>query len=88
MPAFRRRIRRYGLQAHGQGKKALGHPGAFVLRSTGLTATALSLTLDTMNTIIAAPVDWIGSIARLRLPSKADHRLQDLIDRNTDAKRA
>jgi hypothetical protein len=27
-------------------------------------------------------VDWVESVGNLRLPSKADHRLQDLMDRN------
>lgn len=37
-----------------------------------------------MNSVIAAPVDWIESVGNLRLPSKADHRLQDLMDRNNE----
>ena len=37
-----------------------------------------------MNSVIAAPVDWIESVGNLRLPSKADDRLQDLMDRNTE----
>lgn len=37
-----------------------------------------------MNSAIAAPVDWIESVGNLRFPSKADHRLQDLMDRNND----
>jgi len=37
-----------------------------------------------MNSVIAAPVDWIESVGDLRLPAKADHRLQELMDRNTE----
>ena len=37
-----------------------------------------------MNSVIAAPVDWIESVGNLRLPSKADDRLQDLMDRNNE----
>lgn len=37
-----------------------------------------------MNSVIAAPVDWIESVGDLRLPAKADHHLQELMDRNTE----
>ena len=37
-----------------------------------------------MNSVIAAPVDWIESVGDLRLPSKADHYLQQLMDRNNE----
>jgi hypothetical protein len=37
-----------------------------------------------MNSVIAAPVDWIESVGDLRLPAKAEHRLQELMDRNTE----
>jgi hypothetical protein len=37
-----------------------------------------------MNSVIDAPVDWIESVGNLRLPSKADRRLQDLMDRNNE----
>jgi hypothetical protein len=33
---------------------------------------------------IAAPVDWIKSVGNLRFPTKADHRLQELMDRNNE----
>ena len=39
-----------------------------------------------MNSVIAAPVDWIESVGNLRLPSKADQRLQELMDRNNDGR--
>jgi hypothetical protein len=34
--------------------------------------------------IIAAPLDWIEAVGNLRFPSKADHRLQELMGRNTE----
>jgi hypothetical protein len=37
-----------------------------------------------MNSTIAAPVDWIEAIGNLRFPPKADHRLQELMDRNNE----
>ena len=37
-----------------------------------------------MNSTIAAPVDWIESVGNLRFPTKADHRLQALMDRNNE----
>jgi hypothetical protein len=37
-----------------------------------------------VNSTIAAPIDWIESVGNLRFPSKADHRLQDLMDRNNE----
>ena len=37
-----------------------------------------------MNSTIAAPIDWIESVGNLRFPSKADRRLQELMDRNNE----
>jgi len=37
-----------------------------------------------MSSVIAAPVDWIESVGNLRFPSKADRRLQELMDRNNE----
>jgi hypothetical protein len=37
-----------------------------------------------MSPMIAAPVDWIESVGNLRFPSKADRRLQELMDRNNE----
>ena len=37
-----------------------------------------------MNSVVSAPVDWIESVGKLRLPPKADERLQDLMDRNNE----
>ncbi len=35
-------------------------------------------------TVISAPVGWVESVSELRLPPKADRRLQELMDRNTE----
>ena len=37
-----------------------------------------------VNAVVPAPVDWIESVGRLRLPAKADQRLQDLMDRSNE----
>jgi hypothetical protein len=37
-----------------------------------------------MDSVITAPVDWVESVGNLRFPAKADHRLQDLMDRNNE----
>ena len=37
-----------------------------------------------MSAIIAAPVDWIESVGKLRFPARADRRLQELMDRNNE----
>lgn len=37
-----------------------------------------------MNSVISAPLDWVESVGNLRFPSKADRRLQDLMDRNNE----
>lgn len=37
-----------------------------------------------MNPTIAAPLDWVEAVGNLHLPSKADRRLQELMDRNTE----
>ena len=33
---------------------------------------------------LTAPMTWVESIGNLRLPPKTDHRLQELMDRNTE----
>jgi hypothetical protein len=35
-----------------------------------------------VNSTIAAPVNWVEAVGNLRFPSKADHRLQELMERN------
>jgi len=37
-----------------------------------------------MNSTIAAPLDWVEAVGNLHLPSKADRRLQELMDRNNE----
>jgi hypothetical protein len=37
-----------------------------------------------VNSTIAAPVDWIEAVGNLHFPSKANHRLQELMDRNNE----
>jgi hypothetical protein len=37
-----------------------------------------------MGMTVAAPVEWIESVGDLRLPPKANARLQQLMDRNTE----
>jgi hypothetical protein len=44
-------------------------------------------------TVIPAPSDWVEAVSRLKLPPRADRRLQELMDRNneghlTEAERA
>jgi hypothetical protein len=35
-------------------------------------------------TVISAPIDWVQLVSDLKLPPKADSRLQRLMDRNTE----
>lgn len=37
-----------------------------------------------MAAVISAPVEWIESVGDLKLPAKADTRLQELMDRNNE----
>jgi hypothetical protein len=37
-----------------------------------------------MGMTVAAPVEWVESVSDLRLPPKANVRLQQLMDRNTE----
>ena len=37
-----------------------------------------------MKSVIAAPVNWIKSVGNLRLPPRADSRLEELMDRNNE----
>jgi hypothetical protein len=37
-----------------------------------------------MGATVSAPVEWIESVSDLRLPPRADERLQHLMDRNTE----
>ena len=37
-----------------------------------------------MGATVAAPVEWVESVSDPRLPSRANERLQQLMDRNTE----
>ena len=37
-----------------------------------------------MSTTIDAPLEWVETVSSLRLPPKADQRLQELMDRNNE----
>ena len=37
-----------------------------------------------MSSVIPAPLEWVETVGGLRLPIKADRRLQDLMDRNNE----
>jgi hypothetical protein len=37
-----------------------------------------------MSAVVEAPVEMMEAVAALRLPAKADQRLHDLMDRNTN----
>jgi hypothetical protein len=37
-----------------------------------------------VNSTVAAPVDWVEAVGNLHFPSKADHRLQELMNRNNE----
>ncbi len=37
-----------------------------------------------MGAMVAAPLEWVESVSDLRLPSRANERLQQLMDRNTE----
>lgn len=37
-----------------------------------------------MSSTIDAPLDWVQAVGNLRLPPKADQRIQDLMDRNNE----
>ena len=37
-----------------------------------------------MGITVAAPVEWVESVSDLRLPPKANERLQQLMERNTE----
>ena len=37
-----------------------------------------------MSSTIAAPVNWVAAFGNLHFPSKANRRLQELMDRNNE----
>ena len=49
-----------------------------------IASLRLCVNVSRMNSVIDAPVDWVESVGNLRLPAKADHRLQELMDRNNE----
>lgn len=64
-----------------------GHPQRVYLKRVG-TIKHLPTFSNSMNTTIDAPVEWVETIGQLRLPSKADDRLQQLMDRNNEGELA
>src|SRR5207244_11348830 len=52
--------------------RSCGHAGFVLHGELGMGAT------------VAAPLEWVESVSDLRLPSRANERLQQLMDRNTD----
>jgi hypothetical protein len=49
-----------------------------------LTAECRGIMLGVVNSTIAAPIEWVEAVGNLHFPSKADRRLQELMDRNND----
>ena len=39
-----------------------------------------------MSALVSAPVSWVESVSRLRLPAKADGRLRELMDLNNEGR--
>lgn len=39
-----------------------------------------------MDSTVDAPLEWVESITMLRLPERADKRLQELMDRNSEGR--
>ena len=37
-----------------------------------------------MSPVVSAPMEWVEAVGELRLPARADHRLQELMDRNNE----
>lgn len=37
-----------------------------------------------MNAVVEAPLELVEAVASLRIPSRMDRRMQDLMDHNTD----
>jgi hypothetical protein len=35
-------------------------------------------------TVVSAPIEWVERVSELKLPPKSDHRLRELMDRNTE----
>jgi hypothetical protein len=54
----------------------------FVLDQRAAFSKFTALAGARMSAVIQAPREMIEAVAGLRLPAKADHRLQELMDRN------
>lgn len=50
------------------------------------TSASISARMIRMSTTIPAPAEWVATIGDLRLPSKTDVLLQQLMDRNNEGK--
>jgi hypothetical protein len=37
-----------------------------------------------MSVVVSAPVEWVEAVSELRLPARADRKLQELMDRNAE----
>ena len=48
------------------------------------TANGRAEESDAVSSTIDAPLEWVESVGNLRLPPKADQRLQELMDRNNE----
>lgn len=53
-------------------------------RQRPIDATARPPYDECMSATIAAPVNWVEAVGNLHFPSKADRRLQELMDRNNE----
>ena len=54
------------------------------MRHSPIDATACASYDSSMSSTIAAPVNWVEAVGNLHFPSKADRRLQELMDRNNE----
>jgi hypothetical protein len=50
-----------------------------------LSSTKGAMEAISMSAVIEAPVEMMEAVAALRLPAKADRRLQELMDRNNES---
>jgi hypothetical protein len=54
------------------------------VRQSPIDATARPPYDEYMSSTIAAPINWVEAVGNLHFPSKADRRLQELMDRNNE----
>jgi hypothetical protein len=83
------------LLANGQRHRSLGQrPRGRIGALRGLAVghihplNFLKSYVNSMKTPVDAPVEWVEPIGQLRLPTKTDMRLQQLMDRNTEGRLA